>query len=56
MKLLFGLMVALAITIAWQTSVLSEEEQGQIQGQQTEQIQRENAAAGRVPLDDADCD
>lgn len=57
MKFLIGLVVALTVTIAWQTSVLSQEETRNASTQQTvEQIQQENVGAGRVAFDDADCD
>jgi hypothetical protein len=37
MKLLFGLIAALAVTIAWQTALLSEENQQQAPKQSTQQ-------------------
>ncbi len=56
MKFLFGLGLALAATIVWQTSVLSKEKAAESTTQTIAQVQQENAAAGRVPIDQADCD
>ncbi len=56
MKFLLGLVVALAITIAWQTSVLSQEKATTAHTSSSmERMQQENEAAGRVPYE-GDCE
>ena len=56
MKLVFWLIVALAITIAWQTSVLSEEKGEDAPNGNTTQIQPEDRGAGRQVFAPCDCD
>jgi len=56
MKLLVGLVLALAVTVAWQTSVLSGEKAGAAMQQSIDRVQQENIGAGRVSFDEADCD
>jgi len=56
MKLTLGIALALAATLVWQTSVLSREKAAESQNRAAQQIQSENQAAGRVPLDNTDCD
>ncbi len=56
MKFLLGLVLALAVTIAWQASVLSEEKTDASLQQAIDQVQQENLGAGRVSFDEADCD
>ncbi len=56
MKFLAGLVLALAVTITWQTSVLSKEKTSAAMQQSIDQVQQENIGAGRVSFDEADCD
>ena len=55
-KSFFVLMLVLAATIVWQTSVLSKEKQIPAVAKAIEQLQQENRQAGRVSFDDQDCD
>ena len=56
MKFFAGILVALAMTIAWQTSVLSGQEPDFAAQQAADDIQSENRGAGREPFDPGDCD
>ena len=56
MKPIFVLMLALAATIAWQTSVRSENEPIPAMGKDVDNIQQENRQAGRTSFDEEDCD
>ena len=56
MKFFAGFLVALAVTIVWQTSVLSGEETNPAVQKAMDTVQQENEAAGRVPFEPGDCD
>ncbi len=56
MKFFAGFLVAMAVTVAWQTSVLSGEGTSPAMQEAIDAVKQENAAAGRDPIDPGDCD
>ena len=56
MKFFAGFLVALTVTIVWQTSVISGEETGPAMQDTNDTVQQEYMANGRVPFRPAGLD
>ena len=56
MKFFAGFLVALAVTIVWQTTVISGEEANPVAQKAIDTVQQENQAAGRAQFEPGDCD
>jgi 23S rRNA A1618 N6-methylase RlmF len=56
MKFFAGFLVALAVTIVWQTSVISGEKTNPAVQQAIDAVQQESQAADREPFEPGDCD